>query len=270
MKRNDVLRQDPEREENITELLNDIRGVVASHQSGSITHYPVLNELKTFFDLRRLSTISAAQAVPEKVKEKAVARSTPVIKKVDQTRLSEIAGEVMECRSCALCKNRSTVVAGKGSGVTIRLFIIGHWLPVFEGSGLQAIFGLEEDQMLARMLTAINLPMEEAFITNVIKCGVGPEIQPQAEHIGACSSYLQRQISAASPQFICTMGMVATRTLLRKSQPLSKLRGRFHAYKAADGVEIPLLPTYHPGYLLQNPEMKNATWQDLQLLQKRL
>lgn len=86
----------------------------------------------------------------------------------------------------------------------------------------------------------------------------------------ACSSYLQRQLSAASPEFICTMGMVATRTLLRQSQPLSKLRGRFHTYKAADGVEIPLLPTYHPGYLLQNPEMKTATWQDLQLLQKRL
>ena len=264
------MKQDPEREENITELLNDIRGVVASHQASSITHYPALDELKTFFDLRRCSSIPASPVIPEKVKEEGNAKPTPAIKKVDQTGLNEIAGEVMQCQSCALCKGRSTVVAGKGSGATIRLFIIGHWLPVFEGSGLQAVFGLEEDQMLARMLTAINLPMEEAFITNVIKCGVGPDIQPQAEHIDACSSYLQRQIRAASPQLICTMGMVATRTLLRQSQPLSKLRGRFHTYKAADGVEIPLLPTYHPGYLLQNPEMKTATWQDLQLLQKRL
>lgn len=264
------MKQDLDREENITELLNDIRGVVASHQASSIAHYPVLDELKTFFALRRRPNSSAGAVIPEKGKEKGVTSSTPVIKKVDQTGLKEIAGEVMQCRSCALCRNRSTVVAGRGGGATIRLFIIGHWLPVFEGSGLQAVFGLEEDQMLARMLTAINLPMEEAFITNVIKCGVGSDIQPQAEHIDACSSYLQRQISAASPQLICTMGMVATRTLLRQSQPLSKLRGRFHAYQAADGVEIPLLPTYHPGYLLQNPEMKNATWQDLQLLQKRL
>ena len=262
--------QDLEREEYITELLNDIRGVVAAHQVSSITHYPMRDELNSFFDLQRQPVSPAVPDIPVKVKEEIPVKSKSVIKKSDQTGLSNIANEVMQCKSCALSKNRKTVIAGKGGGEKIRLFIIGHWLPVSDGSGLQAVFGLEEDQMLARMLAAINLPMEEAFITNVIKCGVGPDIQPQAEHIDACSSYLQRQISAASPEFICTMGMVATRTLLRQSQPLSKLRGRFHSYKAAEGVEIPLLPTYHPGYLLQNPEMKNATWQDLQLLQKRL
>jgi len=269
-KRNDVLTHELEREKNITELLTDIRGVVASHQVNSITQYPALDELKTFFDLRRSAATPVTTDSPIKAKEKSSVKPNPVIKKSDQAGLTEIASEVSQCRSCALCKNRSTVIAGKGSGEKIQLFIIGHWLPVFEGSDLRAVLGLEEDQMLARMLTAINLPMEEAFVTNVIKCGVGTDIQPQAEHIDACSSYLQRQISAASPEFICTMGMVATRTLLRQSQPLSKLRGRFHNYKAANGVVIPVLPTYHPGYLLQNPEMKNATWQDLQLLQKRL
>jgi len=269
-KRKDVLTQGLEREKNITELLIDIRGVVASHQVNSITQYPALDELKTFFDLKRPAATPVTADNPVKLKEKSSVKSTPVIKKSDHAGLTEIAGEVLQCRSCALCKNRSTVIAGKGGGENIRLFIIGHWLPVFEGSDVHAVLGREEDQMLARMLSAINLPMEEAFITNVIKCGVGADIQPQAEHIDACSSYLQRQISAASPEFICTMGMVATRALLRQSQPLSKLRGCFHSYKAANGDVIPVLPTYHPGYLLQNPEMKNATWQDLQLLQKRL
>lgn len=150
--------------------------------------------------------------------------------------------------------------------------LIGHWLPVpehFTGGIDETVFGLQEDQMLARMLAAIHLTAEEVFVTNIIKCGVGPGIQPQAEHIDACSSYLQRQIKATAPELICTMGMVATRALLRLSQPLSRLRGRFHIYQGSDGREIPLLPTFHPNYLLQNPEMKKATWLDLQALEKR-
>jgi uracil-DNA glycosylase len=264
------LNQDGEREENITELLADIRGVVASHLASSIVHYPASEELKSFFDLRRQRVVPVSVDSQADAKEQIPDKPVPQIKQCDQVRLAEITNEVEQCRSCSLSKNRSVVIAGKGGAGRIRLFIIGHWLPVTESSRSQVIFGAEEDQMLVRMLAAINLPMEEVFVTNVIKCGVGRDIQPQAEHIDACASYLQRQIIAAAPELICTMGMVAARTMLRQSQPLSKLRGRFHMYKAANGVEIPLLPTYHPGYLLQNPEMKNATWQDLQQLQKRL
>ena len=268
--------KDVKREEDITELLVDIRGVVAFHLASSITHYPASDELKSFFALRsrQLPTpVSVPAATDTTVREKEHSRPEKPVPKTrtsDHVRLAEIATEAGRCRSCTLSKNRSVVIAGKGDGDKIRLFIVGHWLSVSENSSSQAVFGLEEDQMLARMLAAINLPMEEAFVSNVIKCGIRPDIQPQAEHIDACASFLQRQISAASPELICTMGMVATRAMLRRSQPLSKLRGRFYTYKAANGVEIPLLPTYHPGYLLQNPEMKNATWQDLQLLQKRL
>ena len=72
------------------------------------------------------------------------------------------------------------------------------------------------------------------------------------------------------PEVICTMGMIAARALLERRQPLSRLRGRFHDYDVAGKVKIPVLTTYHPTYLLQNPEMKQATWADLQLLAKRL
>jgi len=262
--------RDMKKEEDVTELLVDIRGVVAAQQASSITHYPASDELKSFFNLRRQSPTPASADIPIKAKEPEPDKPISKVKHSDHARLVEIATEVGQCRSCTLSENRKKVVAGKGGGNKIRLFIIGHWLSVLENYSSEAVFGLEEDQMLVRMLAAINLPMEEAFVSNVIKCGIRPDIRPQAEHIDACASYLQRQINAASPEFICTMGMVATRTMLRRSQPLSQLRGRFHPYKAANGVEIPLLPTYHPGYLLQNPEMKNATWQDLQLLQKRL
>ncbi len=124
--------------------------------------------------------------------------------------------------------------------------------------------------MLVRMLAAINLPLEEVYITNVLKCSVAADVQPREEYVNACMSYLQRQISATSPELICTMGTLAARTLLRQPHSLSKLRGQFHTYLTTDGVNIPLLSTYHPEYLLKNPEMKNATWEDLQEIQKRL
>ncbi len=259
-----------EREEPIVELLYDIRGILACHQTSSIDSYPASTDLASFLD-----TCNQQLSVVEPETRVKTTLSTPVktlthTKQSDHDGLSEIAADVVQCRSCPLAKQRTTCSAGNGEGRKVRLFLIGHWLTVPDKAKAHSVFGVEEDRMLERMLAAIHLSMEDVFVTNVIKCGLGPGIQPQAEHIDACLSYLQRQIAAASPELICTMGMVATKTLLRLSQPLSRLRGRFYKYKRIDGIEIPLLPTYHPGYLLQNPEMKQATWSDLQALEKRL
>ena len=261
-----------EREKETIQLLREIRAVLVCHQTSSIGTYPASSELLSFFDScgRHAPTPASFKVVDKSRQSTPVREAAPLLKKCDHATLAEVSSEVEQCKICPLGGQPSMAMAGKGGGKKIRLLIIGHWLPVAEGQRTEAVFGQEEDQMLARMLAAIHLSMEEVFVTNVIKCGVGPDIQPQAEHIDACLPYLRRQIAALSPELICTMGMVATKTLLRFSQPLSRLRGKFYAYKGPDGMEIPLLPTYHPGYLLQNPEMKNATWQDLQAIQKRL
>ncbi|HBG18903.1 MAG TPA: uracil-DNA glycosylase, partial [Desulfobulbaceae bacterium] len=178
--------------------------------------------------------------------------------------------EVVACRACDLHKQRIYPVVGRGPE-KVRLMIVGDWLSAGEEGGLPPgqLFGVEQDRMLARMLSAINLPVEEVFIGNVIKCAVPAIVQPQAVHVQSCVSYLRRQIVALAPEAILAMGMVAARVILEKSQPLSRLRGRFHDFEAAPGVRIPVLVTYHPTYLLQNPEMKAATWADLQLLARQ-
>ncbi len=260
------------------ELLRDIRAVLACHESCSISSYPASDELLSFFDVCARSRTQATPSVRKgEVEQRKSSSVVPpgttgrVHRKIDHGVLTDIAGEVAQCKSCSLSENRTVSTAGRGGGGgSIRLMIVGHWLPVQDTRSSSSVFGSDEDRMVERMLTAINLRENEVFISNVIKCGVAPAVQPQAEHIDACLSYLQRQIAALVPEIICTMGMVPTRTLLRFSQPLSKLRGSFYDYKAADGLTIPLLPTYHPGYLLQNPEMKAATWKDLQAIQQRL
>ncbi|MCF8056523.1 MAG: uracil-DNA glycosylase [Desulfocapsa sp.] len=259
-----------EKEKEIVQLLHDIRGVLACHQASSIAEYPGRSGLSSFLDGCRLQVTSGSPGAPITEENNRSAGTASVTKKSDLGSLAEIAAEVEQCTSCALAARRSCGVSGRGRGDKVRLFVIGHWLTVTEQSSPEAVFGKEEDLMLERMLAAIHLPMEEVFVTNVIKCGVGPDIQPQAEHLDACASYLRRQITAAAPELICTMGMVATKTLLQRSQPLSRLRGRFYTYRGAEGLEIPLLPTFHPGYLVRNPEMKKATWLDLQALEKYL
>ena len=120
------------------------------------------------------------------------------------------------------------------------------------------------------MFKAIHLGEEDVFVTNVVKCAVGEERQPRAEHIGVCACHLRRQIQQLKPEMICAMGAVPTKILCDVKAPLSRLRGRLHRYVVDDTLSIPLMVTYHPSYLLANPEMKKATWVDLQLLEKKL
>ena len=260
-----------EKEKQIISLLHDIRGVLAYQGSCGVSEYPRTKALDAFLSscnwqsAAPVPSVTEVQTENKPIPKAAVSKPVSGIKS-DQKTLADIAAEIDICSSCSLAAQRPCVVPGVGNGNNIRLLIVGHWLPVSEESS--AVFGEEEDLMLQRMLAAINMPLENVFITNVIKCAVPSDVQPQAEHIDACSSYLSRQIAAIAPELICAMGMVATKTLLRLPQSLSQLRGRFHTYQGSGNVTIPLLPTYHPGFLLQNPEMKPATWQDLQRLEK--
>ena len=86
---------------------------------------------------------------------------------------------------------------------------------------------------------------------------------PQPDEINACFPFLERQIAAIQPDFIVALGTFAAQTLLGTSSPISRLRGRFHDYKG-----FKLLPTYHPAYLLRNPDKKRDVWEDMKKLMK--
>lgn len=185
--------------------------------------------------------------------------------------LADIEQEVVSCTACDLHARRIYPVPGRGKK-PVRLMIVGDWLAM-PGAGEAVphqLFGLEQDKMLFRMLTAMKLSDDDVFITNVIKCGLSDKKQPLAVHVKTCVSYLRRQILVLRPEYICTMGMVAARAVLERSLPLSRLRGKFHDYSLGNNETIPVLTTYHPSYLLQNPEMKQATWADLQFLAQKM
>jgi len=259
-----------------TSFLVGLKSLLKYHEAIGVSPYPQSDVLQRFLSISPAATRSTgstgideqvAPAVQSPV-ERAVLRPVETIPTV---KLSEIEDEVNSCSACDLHKSRLYPVAGKGNQ-KVRLMIVGDWLSADRNGALPEnhVFGVEQDLMLGRMLTAIKLPAAEVFITNVIKCAVPATCQPLAVHVQSCVSYLRRQIVSLQPEIICTMGMVASRAVLEKSLPLSRLRGRLHPYKINDNITVPVLTTYHPTYLLQNPEMKQATWADLQFLGKRL
>ena len=114
-----------------------------------------------------------------------------------------------------------------------------------------------------KMLGAMGLERGDVYITNILKCRPPQNRNPRPDELETCLPFLERQIEAIRPDFICALGTFAAQTLLGTTTPISRLRGRFHEYK---GIKV--LPTYHPAYLLRNPEKKRDVWEDMKMLMK--
>lgn len=183
--------------------------------------------------------------------------------------IENLAREIQQCRICPLHQSRKVSTEGTG-GLEPDLLVVGDWLmhdPMVKSTTL---FGEEQDLMLSRMIAAIDLQPSQVFVTNVIKCSIPGTATPAVDQIETCLSYLKQQINILVPKVICTMGTPASQTLLGSNRPLIGLRGRFHTFQPRGGKAIPLMPTFHPSYLLKNPEMKQPTWSDLQAVKKKL
>jgi uracil-DNA glycosylase family 4 len=175
--------------------------------------------------------------------------------------LGAIRRDLGDCRRCQLSAGRKHIVFGQGDPKA-KLVLVGE-APGYEEDVQGIPFVGEAGQLLTKMLKAINLSREEVYICNIIKCRPPKNRNPEPEEIAACIPFLQRQIEAISPRLICTLGAFAAQALLQSTQSISKLRGEFYRYK-----DIPLLPTYHPAYLLRNAGRKRQAWEDMQKLQE--
>lgn len=252
------------------ELLRSLQSLLEYHRGSGIGPYPKNEDIVKFLSINTdLRTNTPSPRICEKpVNSEAIKGALnvagPVIFQPVVT-LAEISAEVAVCRACNLAGSRLATRAGRGGG-RVRLLVVGEWLTGTTETLLteDVQFGNEEDLMLTRMLAAINIQPDETFITNVIKCVVPETTKPVAENARICLSFLHRQIALLAPDCICTMGMMAARALLNLPQPLSQLRGRFQSLRSDDGRQIPVMATYHPSFLLRNPEMKKAVWLDLQ------
>ncbi len=172
--------------------------------------------------------------------------------------LAAVTAEVASCRSCRLCEARTRTVPGVGNPAA-RLIFVGEGPGAEEDRTGEPFVGAA-GELLTKIIDAMGLKRSDVYITNVVKCRPPENRTPQADEIAACQGYLLRQLSAIQPKVICALGKPAALSLLGLSPAtaISKIRGTFH-----DWHGIPLMPTYHPAYLLRNPAEKRAVWEDM-------
>jgi DNA polymerase len=175
--------------------------------------------------------------------------------------LQHIRLDLGDCQRCGLARGRKNIVFGAGSS-SAKILFVGEG-PGFEEDQRGEPFVGPAGRLLTKIIEAIHLSRDQVYICNVVKCRPPRNRNPQPDEIKTCFQFLDRQIAAIRPGFVCALGSVAAQTLLNTDAPISRLRGRFHDYKG-----IKLLPTYHPAYLLRNPEKKREVWEDMKMLMK--
>lgn len=176
---------------------------------------------------------------------------------------------VSGCTACGLCEGRTQTVFGVGHEHA-------HWMIVGEAPGEQEDrqgepFVGKSGQLLDNMLRAVGLtrqaesPERQVYIANTVKCRPPSNRNPEPQELAQCEPFLVRQIALVKPRVILAMGRFAVQSLLRSTEPIGRLRGRVHTYEG-----VPLVVTYHPAYLLRNPEDKGRAWDDLCLARETL
>lgn len=170
--------------------------------------------------------------------------------------LVAIRDDLGDCRRCGLSAGRSHLVFGEGNP-RAELMFVGEG-PGAEEDRSGKVFIGPAGQLLTRIIEAMHLTRDQVYICNVVKCRPPGNRNPEAVEIQTCRPFLERQIKVVGPKVICALGSVATQVLLDTDQPVSRLRGRFH-----DRGGIKVMPTYHPAYLLREPDKKKLVWEDV-------
>jgi DNA polymerase len=170
---------------------------------------------------------------------------------------------ICKCMKCSLGETRNKFVYGVGSP-DADLMLVGEAPGANEDAQGEPFVG-RGGQLLDKILAAIDLSRETVYIANILKCRPPANRDPQPDEMALCFPYLEEQVRLIKPKLICALGRIAAQALLETKTPLGKLRGEFHSYQG-----VPLLVTYHPAALLRFQAYKKDTWEDMQLLKKRL
>jgi len=184
--------------------------------------------------------------------------------------LTQIRAELGDCTRCKLHSTRRSIVFGVGSGDTPLMFV-GEAPGEQEDRRGEPFVG-PAGQLLDKMIEAMGWTRGSVYIANTTKCRPPGNRNPQPDELSQCMPFLHAQIAAIAPRIIVALGRPASNQLLGTDAPISALRGRFHDYARAtsDGVSLKIMPTFHPAYLLRDPDKKRAAWSDLKLVMAEL
>jgi uracil-DNA glycosylase family 4 len=179
--------------------------------------------------------------------------------------LEQIRSDLGDCRRCKLCEKRTNIVFGVGDPHA-RLMFVGEGPGADEDAQGEPFVG-RAGQKLNEMIRAIGLDRKDVYIANVVKCRPPGNRDPEPDEVATCSPFLFRQIEAISPKVIVALGSPAAKTLLGTKVGITALRGNWSRFRG-----IPVMPTFHPAYLLRAYTMENRrlVFEDLKAARARI
>jgi DNA polymerase len=182
-----------------------------------------------------------------------------------QTRLDAVRAEIGDCRRCTLCEKRSHIVFGEGSP-DARVVFVGEGPGEEEDRSGRPFVG-RAGELLTKMIEAVGWRREDVYICNIVKCRPPGNRDPLPLEVSTCEPFLAAQLRAIEPAAIVTLGKPAISALLGRVVPITKIRGRWLEWQG-----VPVMPTYHPAYLLRNytRETRQAVWDDLRAVRERV
>ena len=185
------------------------------------------------------------------------------VSKVQDDSLLKIREDIGDCTRCKLHRGRNKIVFGDGNPKAELVFI-------GEGPGAdEDIQGLpfvgRAGKLLTQMIEAMGLQRKDVYICNVVKCRPPENRTPEPDEVEVCSPYLMRQIDVINPKVLVCLGAVAAKTLLETNKGITQFRGQWLEWRGRK-----LMATYHPAYLLRNPNAKGEVWKDLQKVMAEL
>lgn len=175
--------------------------------------------------------------------------------------LAELAQQVAQCTRCPeLVQNRTQTVFGVGNPYS-ELVFIGEAPGVDEDKQGVPFVGRAGQLLTAMITNGMGMRREDVYICNILRCRPPNNRTPTREEADRCRPWLDATLAVIQPKYICCLGNVAAQNLLQTDVGIGKLRGKVWEYNQAKVV-----CTYHPAYLLRNPDKKRETWEDLKLL----
>jgi len=243
-----------------------LRALLEWHEMTGTTGLPVgdpdvVTDVETTAGQGQLGALPPRGEVPAAVPEPA---APPAPADDRRVRLAVLAEEVRACVRCGLAPTRTQTVFARGNPFAEVCFV-GEG-PGFDEDRLGEPFVGKAGQLLDRMIAAMGYARDDVYVANIVKCRPPENRKPEPDEMASCSPYLVTQLSLVQPKVIVALGATAVQGLIGSTEGITRMRGKWKLYKGS----IPIMPTFHPAYLLRQPAAKREVWNDLQEVMRRV
>ncbi len=233
-----------------------------TESDASQTQPSIVKESATALERPNAAAQSPPTSQPRLGSDDAYGESLPLNDR--KAALQVLRSEIEGCTKCdELSSKRTQTVFGVGNPAA-RLVFVGEGPGFHEDRTGEPFVGDAGDQ-LNKIIKACKLSRDDLFILNCVKCRPPGNRNPADKELANCWGYAEQQLEILQPEFIVCLGSVAAKKVLQTTQPLGKLRRKFHSYRGSR-----VLVTYHPAYLLRTPSAKRHVWEDMKMLMKEM